>query len=59
VDVALVEELAADGLAGAALEEDVVGDDDGGAAVDLQDLTCWTKLSCLLLVVVQKSGGCR
>jgi hypothetical protein len=36
VDVALVEQLAADGLAGAALEQDVVGDDDGGAAVDLE-----------------------
>jgi hypothetical protein len=29
-----VEEFAADGFAGAAFEEDVVGDDDGGAAVD-------------------------
>ena len=36
VDVALVEQLAADGLAGAALEEHVVGHDDGGAAVDLE-----------------------
>ena len=31
-----LEELAADGLAGAALEEHVVGQHDGGAAVDLQ-----------------------
>jgi hypothetical protein len=37
VDVALGEQLAADRLAGAALEEDVVGDDDGGAAVDLEE----------------------
>ena len=37
VDVALVQELAADRLAGAALEEDVVGHDDRRPAVDLQD----------------------
>jgi hypothetical protein len=36
VDVALVEQLAAHGLAGPALEQHVVGDDDGGAAVDLE-----------------------
>ena len=36
VDVALVQELAPHGLAGAALEEHVVGHDDGGAAVDLE-----------------------
>jgi hypothetical protein len=36
VDVALGEEAAADGFAGAAFEEDVVGDDDGGATVDLE-----------------------
>lgn len=35
VDVALVQELSTDRLPGAALEEHVVGDDDGGAAVSL------------------------
>lgn len=34
VDVAAFEEFAADGFAGAAFEEDVVGEDDGGAAAD-------------------------
>ena len=57
VDVGLVEQLAADRLAGAAFEQDVVGHDDRGAAVDLSSvLTCWRKLSCLLLVVAQKSS---
>ena len=37
VNVALVKELPPNGLARATLEEHVVGDDDGGAAVDLQD----------------------
>ena len=36
VHVAGREQLAADRFAGAALEEDVVGQDDGGAAVDLE-----------------------
>jgi hypothetical protein len=36
VEVALVEEPPADLLAGTALEEDAVGDDDRGAAVDLK-----------------------
>ena len=36
VDVAALEQFAAHGFAGAAFEEDVVGDDDGGAAVDLE-----------------------
>lgn len=34
VDVAAFEEFAADGFAGAAFEEDVVGEDDGGATSD-------------------------
>ena len=36
VDVAFLEEFAADGFARAAFEEDVVGDDDGGAPVDFE-----------------------
>jgi len=36
VDVARFEELAANGLAGATLEEDVIGDDNGSAAVGRQ-----------------------
>ena len=34
VDVALLEQVRADGLSGSALEEDVVGDDDRSSAVD-------------------------
>ena len=37
VQVEVGEQLAAQGLAGAALEQHVVGQDDGGAAVDVQD----------------------
>jgi hypothetical protein len=60
VDNALLEEIAPNGLTGTALEEDVVWHDDGGSAVILsRDFTCWTKLSCLFEVVVQKSGRCR
>ena len=36
VDVAAFEEFAADGFAGSAFEEDVVGEDDGGGAADLE-----------------------
>ena len=36
MDIAIVQEAFADGFAGAALEENVVGHNDGGAAVDLQ-----------------------
>jgi len=36
VDVALVEQLATDGLAGPAFEQNVVGDDDRRAAMDLE-----------------------
>ena len=36
VDVAALEEFAADGFAGSAFEEDVVGEDDGGGAADLE-----------------------
>jgi len=36
VNVAIVEQSLADGLSGAAFEEDVVGEDDGGTAVDLE-----------------------
>ena len=36
VDVALLEQVRADGLSGSALEEDVVGDDDRSSAVDFQ-----------------------
>lgn len=36
MDVAIVEEAFANGLAGAALEQDIVGQDDGCAAVDLE-----------------------
>lgn len=34
VDVAALEQFAADGFAGSAFEEDVVGEDDGGGATD-------------------------
>ena len=59
MDVAGLEELAPEGLAGPALEEDVVGEDDGAAAVYLQqrfDVLQEVELlvSCLFLVVVQK-----
>ena len=37
VDVALLEQVRADGLSGSALEEDVVGDDDRSSAVDFQE----------------------
>ena len=37
VDVGLFQQFAADGFAGAAFEEDVVGEDDGGASVHLED----------------------
>jgi hypothetical protein len=57
VHVALVQQLAADGLAGPALEEHVVGHDDGGAAVDLeQRLDVLHEVELLVEVVVQKSG---
>jgi hypothetical protein len=57
VDVALGEQLAADGLAGAALEEDVVGDDDGGAAVDLEErLDVLDEVELLVVVDAQKSS---
>src|ERR1019366_1411195 len=36
MDIAIVEEALADGFAGAALKQDVVGQDDGGASVDLE-----------------------
>ena len=36
VDVAALEELAADGFTCPAFEEDVVGEDDGGGAADLE-----------------------
>src|ERR1035437_7262476 len=36
VDVAIVEEAFADGFAGAAFKQDVIGQDDGGAAIDLE-----------------------
>ena len=36
VDVAALEQFAADGFAGSAFEEDVVGEDDGGGAADLE-----------------------
>ena len=37
MDVALLEQVRADGLSGSALEEDVVGDDDRSSAVDFQE----------------------
>ena len=37
VNIGLLEQLSADGLAGAAFKENVVGNDDRGAAVLLQD----------------------
>ena len=52
MDVALLQQPAADGLTGAALEKHVVGQDDGRGAIDRM---CCTKLSCLLDVVAQKS----
>ena len=36
MDVAALEEFAADGFAGTAFEEDVVGEDDGCGAADLE-----------------------
>ena len=36
VDVAALEEFAANGFAGSAFEEDVIRDDDGGSAIHLQ-----------------------
>ena len=52
-----MQQLAPDRLAGAALEQHVVGHDHRGAAVDFSSvLTCWTKLSCLFDVDAQKSS---
>jgi hypothetical protein len=57
VHVALVQQLFADGFARAAFEEHVVGQHHRGAAVIFSSvLMCCTKLSCLLLVVAQKSS---
>ena len=55
-DVTAFEQFAADGFAGAAFEENVVGQDYGGAATDgefADDVL--QELSCLLLVVAQPS----
>lgn len=37
VHIAFVKEFAANGFAGSAFEEDVIGDDDGGASLDFQE----------------------
>jgi len=57
MDVAIVEEAFANGLAGAALEEHVVGQDDGGAAVDLEEAAdVLEEVELLVAVVAQKSS---
>ena len=56
--LALVEQLPPHRLARPALEKHVVRNDHEPLRpwILSKDLTCWTKLSCLFDVVVQKSG---